>query len=117
MLTKEIVGREVIASNGFKLGEVEDTEFDEKEWKLISIEVRLEKNVAEEHNLRHRFRKTRVLIHVDHVQAVGDRVILKGSKEDLLKLIASATSTVPEERVPVPAEAPDATQTPNPVKS
>ncbi|MDH2901920.1 MAG: PRC-barrel domain-containing protein [archaeon] len=98
MLTNEIVGLEVLGSNGFKLGKIRDTEFDVNTWKLNSIEVQLEKDVAEEHDLRHRFRKTRVLINVDHVQGVGDSVILKGSKEDLLKLIASATSTVPEEQ-------------------
>jgi sporulation protein YlmC with PRC-barrel domain len=97
MLTSEIVGKEVIGANGFKIGKVRDTEFDEKSWKVNSLEVHLEKDVAEEHHLRHRFKKTRVLIHVDHIQAVGDRVILGGSKEDLLKLIASATSTIPEE--------------------
>jgi sporulation protein YlmC with PRC-barrel domain len=97
MLTNEIVDKEVIGSDGFKLGKIMDTEFDEKSWKLSSLEIQLEKDVAEEHHLRHRFRKTRVLIHVDHIQSVGDRVILKGSKEDLLKLIASASSTVPQE--------------------
>jgi sporulation protein YlmC with PRC-barrel domain len=98
MLTNEIEGKEVIGLDGFKLGKISDTEFDVNTWKLNSVEVHLEKDVAEEHHLRHRFRKTRVLINVDHVQSVGDRVILKGSKEDLLKLIASATSTVPEEQ-------------------
>ena len=98
MLTNEIVGLEVLGSNGFKLGKIRDTEFDVNTWKLNSFEVQLDKDVAEEHHLRHRFRKTRVLINVDHVQGVGDKVILKGSKEDLLKLIASATSTVPEEQ-------------------
>ena len=98
MLTNKIVGLEVLGSNGFKLGKIRDTEFDVNTWKLNSLEVQLDKDVAEEHHLRHRFRKTRVLINVDHVQSVGDSVILKGSKEDLLKLIASATSTVPEEQ-------------------
>jgi sporulation protein YlmC with PRC-barrel domain len=97
MLTNEIIGREVIGSSGFKLGKITDTEFDEKTWKVNSLQVHLERDVAEEHELRHRFRKTKVLIHVDHVQALGDRVILKGSREDLLKLIASATP-VPEEQ-------------------
>ena len=97
MLTNDIDGREVIGSDGYKLGKVRDTEFDENNWKLRSLEVQLEKSVAEEHHLRHRFRRTRVLIHVDHVQTVGDKVILKGSKEELLKLIASTTSAIPEE--------------------
>jgi sporulation protein YlmC with PRC-barrel domain len=78
-------------------GKIRDTEFDEKDWKVNSLEVQLEKDVAEEHHLRHRFRKTRVLIHVDYIQGIEDRAILSESKEDLLKLIASPTFTVPEE--------------------
>lgn len=96
MLTNEIIGMEVIGSSGFKLGRITDTESDEKTWKVNSIQVHLEKDVAEEHELRHRFRRTLVLINIDHVQAVGDKVILKGSREDLLKLIASATAVQEE---------------------
>jgi sporulation protein YlmC with PRC-barrel domain len=59
MLTNEVVGKEVIGLDGFKLGEISDTEFDEKTWKLNSLEVHLEKDVAEEHHLRHRLRKTK----------------------------------------------------------
>ena len=98
MLTNEIVGKEVIGSDGFKLGKITDTEFDGKTWRVNSLEVHLEKEVAEEHELRRRFRKTKVLIHVDHVQAVGEKVILKGSKEELLKLIASEGTVTSEQQ-------------------
>ena len=91
MLAKEILGKEVIGANGFKLGEIDDIQFDEKTWKIGSIEVHLQKDIAEEHHLRHRFRKTQVLISVDHIQGVGDRVILKEAKDELLKLIASTS--------------------------
>jgi sporulation protein YlmC with PRC-barrel domain len=97
MLANEIMGREVIGSSGFKLGKISDIDFDEKTWKVNSLQVHLEKDIAEEHELRHRFRKTKVLIHVDYVQALGERIILKGSREDLLKLIASAAPGVPSE--------------------
>jgi sporulation protein YlmC with PRC-barrel domain len=90
LLTAEIDGKEVIGSEGALLGKVVDVQFDEKNWAVLSVEVHLEKDVAEEHQLRHRLRKTLVLIRVEHIQAVGDKVILKGSKEDLLKLIASS---------------------------
>jgi sporulation protein YlmC with PRC-barrel domain len=99
MLTHDIKEMEVIGSDGWKLGEVEDTQFDEKEWRVLAIEVALEKDVAKEHNLGRHFRKTRVLINVEHVQAVGEKVILKGSKEELLKLIATSPMVRSEEKV------------------
>lgn len=92
MLTAEIAGKEVIGSEGDTLGKVSDTQFDEKTWRVLALEVHLEKEVAEEHLLRHRLRKTLVLVNVEHIQAVGDKVVLKGSKEDLLKLIASSAA-------------------------
>jgi sporulation protein YlmC with PRC-barrel domain len=122
MLTNEIVGKEVIGSNGFKLGTITDTEFDENTWKVNSLEIHLEKDIAEEYNLRHRLRKTKVLIHVDHVQAVGERVILKGAREDLLKLLGSAAQAPEEEqqkeeRGQMPAAATASTEIPEPIKS
>jgi sporulation protein YlmC with PRC-barrel domain len=92
LLTAEISGKEVIGSEGDKLGKVIDTQFDEKSWKVIALEVHLEKEVAEEHQLRHFLRKTLVLVSVEHIQAVGDKVVLKGTKEDLLTLIASSSA-------------------------
>ena len=90
LLTAEIVGKEVIGSEGDTLGKVIDTQFDERTWRVLALEVHLEKEVAEEHQLRHRLRKTVVSVSVEHIQSVGDKVVLKGLKEDLLKLIASS---------------------------
>ena len=100
MRSSEIQGKEVIGSMGNKLGVVRGVSFDEKEWKVLAIEVQLEKNIAGQHRLRHRFRKTRVLFNIEHVQAVGDRVLLAGSHEDLLRLIASSPSVGPQEAEP-----------------
>jgi len=68
-----------------------------KDWKVVAIQVQLEKHVAKEHQLNHRLRKTRVSINVRHLQSIGDRVILKESKDDLLKLIASSEAAEPKE--------------------
>ena len=87
MLSSEIVGREVISSQGEKLGTVYDIQFDEKGWNVLAIGVQLEKDIADKYNLGHRFRKTEVMIEVKHIQAVGDKVILTGSSKELLQLI------------------------------
>lgn len=89
MLSSEIVGREVIDSQGERLGSVHDIQFDEKGWSILAIGVQLEKEVADKYSLGHRFRKTEVMIDVKHVQAVGDKVILSGSSKELLQLVTS----------------------------
>jgi len=92
LLVSEVLGKEVIGSLGDKLGIVHDVQFDEKGWNVVAISVELEKEVAEEHKMAHRFRKTEVLINVRYVQAVGDKVVLKGSRKELLQLIGSTAS-------------------------
>ena len=89
MLSSEIIGREVIGSQGDKLGTVHDVQFDEKGWNVLALGVQLEKDIADKYNLGHRFRKTEVMIEVKHIQAVGDKVILTGSSKELLQLISS----------------------------
>ena len=89
MLSSEIVGREVIDSQGERLGSVHDIQFDEKGWSILAIGVQLEKEVADRYNLGHRFRKTEVMIEVKHVQAVGEKVILSGPSKELLQLVTS----------------------------
>jgi sporulation protein YlmC with PRC-barrel domain len=84
------MGREVIGSQGEKLGIVHDLQFDEKGWNVLAIRVQLEKDVADKYNLGHRFRRTEVMIDVKHIQAVGDKVILSGSSKDLLQLVTSS---------------------------
>lgn len=86
----ELIGKEVLGSDGYNIGKISDIQMDEKNWRITSLEVHLNKDVAEEHNLRHWFRKTQVLVSVDHVRGVGDRIVLNGSKDDILKLIASS---------------------------
>jgi sporulation protein YlmC with PRC-barrel domain len=83
------MGREVIGSQGEKLGVVHDLQFDEKGWMVLAIRVQLEKDIADQYNLGHRFKKTEVMIDVKHIQAVGDKVILSGSSKDLLQLVTS----------------------------
>jgi len=84
-----MIGVEVIGSEGKKLGAITNVKIDEKNWGVIAIEVQLEEAVAKEHKLKRRFKRTRVMINVERIQSVGDRMILKGSNEELLKLIGS----------------------------
>ena len=96
------MGKEVIGAQGFRLGKIEDTVFDEKSWRVTSLKVKLEKDVAEKYNLRQRFRKSHVIISVEYVSAVGDRVLLKSSNEEIMKLISGMPSPVPEQPTATP---------------
>ena len=86
------MGKEVISAQGFKLGKVDDIAFDEKSWSIKAFKIKLEKDIAERHNMKQLFRKSHVLVSVGHVQAVGDRVLLKSSTEEIMRLITFPSS-------------------------
>jgi len=91
LLGSEIIGKEVIGSQGEKLGSVHDIQFDEKGWSVLALGVQLEKDIADRYNLGHRFRKTEIMVEVKHIQAVGDKVILTGSSKELMQLMTPST--------------------------
>jgi len=84
-----MMAKEVIGSQGEKLGTVRDIQFDEKAWNVLAIVVELEKDVADQYKLGHRFKKTEVPINVKNIQAVSDKVILTGSRKELMQLITA----------------------------
>ncbi|MHB8566845.1 MAG: PRC-barrel domain-containing protein [Nitrososphaerales archaeon] len=89
MRSNEVSDKEVISSQGTKIGVVKDVVFDEKEWKILAFDVDLEKSVSEEFNVKHHFSKTRVPIRVSDVQAVGDKIVLRTSG-DIFKLVETS---------------------------
>jgi sporulation protein YlmC with PRC-barrel domain len=86
LLGHDIIGKEAIEASGFKFGRIDDILFDEKTWTILALRIKLEKDVAEKHNVRQRFRKSYVTVSISHVQAIGDRVLLRSSNEDIMKL-------------------------------
>jgi sporulation protein YlmC with PRC-barrel domain len=115
MLASEIEDKEVIDARGVKFGKVTDLELDEKDWRVKSLGVELDKDVAEAYDLKKRFRKTHVLVNNEHIQAVGDHVILKGTNADLLKLLASSPTSPPSTTTPPSAPpSPPSSSSPNP---
>lgn len=93
---RELFGMEVVDSTGWKIGKVKDLIIDTKPWQVASIDIQLEKGIAKEFNVKHRLSKTRIPLSVNHIQAVGDKVVLKSSKEEVLQQVAAIVDS--EER-------------------
>ena len=100
MYTKELADKEVVGLDGWKIGKIRDTIFDPEGWKITSIEVELEGDVAEEFKMKKHFRSTHLPIDVSHVQAIGDTVTLKTNKEDLFKIGASSEHSTTADQEP-----------------
>ena len=96
MNTSQVLEKEVIDSKGWKIGKIKDIIFDANDWKVLSIDVELEDNIAEEFKMLKHFRKAHVTVYVKYVQAIsGDRVPLNISKNELFSLVAAAEKSEP----------------------
>lgn len=100
----ELVGKEVIGSQGSKVGRVKDVIVDTSSWQIKSLEVDLAPSVANELGLRRFLRKSQVQINVGDVTAVADTVLLKLSKPQLQELISGQTPTEETKPLEEPAK-------------
>jgi sporulation protein YlmC with PRC-barrel domain len=84
-------GKEVLGEKGRLIGKVTDGTIDETTWKITSLEVDLQKDVAKEFHLKKMFGTASVPIAVNYIGAVGDKVMLKASAEEIGKSINDVT--------------------------
>ena len=80
----EVLGMEVVELNGSVMGLVKNVFFDEKIWEVTSLEVELNKKTADELDAKKLFRHFRIPVAVSYVQGIGDKVLLRGSAEEVM---------------------------------
>jgi sporulation protein YlmC with PRC-barrel domain len=93
MYASDLENKEVISKNGTLLGRSTNAEIDTTSWKVTSVEIELEGDVAKELNVKKFLSGTTVPISVEQVEAVGNKILLKTNKEDIAPHIVSAAST------------------------
>ena len=74
--------KEVIGPAGRLIGKVKDGTIDD-DWKITSLDVQLEGNVAKDFHLKKTFGSTTVPIATSYIGAVGDKVVLKASEQEI----------------------------------
>lgn len=87
----EALGKEVVELNGSVMGIVKNVLFDEKIWEVTFLEVELNKKTADELDAKKLFQHFRVPLAVSNVQGIGDKVLLKGSAEEIMGELLSQT--------------------------
>ncbi len=83
MQATSLKDKEVIGQAGRLVGKVKDGTIDDKTWQVTSLDVELQSSVAKEFNLKKTFGSTTVPIATTFVGAVGDKVVLKASTEEI----------------------------------
>lgn len=102
MYGRELIELEVVDSSGWEIGKVKDVIVDRNTWSVTALEIELEKSIAKEFQMKHRLSSTKVRVSVAHIQAVGDKVVLRASKEEVLQqaFVESASSSSSGQRKP-----------------
>jgi sporulation protein YlmC with PRC-barrel domain len=102
MYGRELSELEIVDSSGWKIGKVKDVIIDRNTWRVTALDIELEKSIAKEFQMKHRLSSTRVPVSIAYIQAIGDSVVLKASKEEVLQqaLAESASSSSSEQKKP-----------------
>ena len=83
-----LIGKEVVGSGGWTIGRVREIVFDETTWRIGSLEVKLDRSVAEEYQMKRLLRSTTLVVDVASVHAVGDHIMLSVTKPQLGQLVS-----------------------------
>jgi sporulation protein YlmC with PRC-barrel domain len=98
MYTSDLMNKEVVGAEGWKIGAVREILIDRDKWAITALSVTLESNVAKEFSLKKMWGRSSITIPIGHVQGVGDRIVLKISKTQVLETTKAET---PADRLPV----------------
>lgn len=78
-----LLGKKVIGTGGYILGEVKGASIDTKTWQIVQLHLKLTDNAAEELGFKKRFRSSMVSMPIKMVQAVGDVVNVSPSLKEM----------------------------------
>ena len=91
MKATDLKDKEVIGQTGQMIGKVKDGDIDAN-WAITDLQVELEGNIAKEIHVKKTFGSTTIPIPVKFVNAVGDKVMLNVSTEQIGQSLSAATT-------------------------
>jgi sporulation protein YlmC with PRC-barrel domain len=92
MKSGRLLGKQIVGAGGWRIGKVKDIIFDETTWRIGSLEVTLDRKVAQEYQMKKILLRTSLEVDVKLVHAIGDHVLLSVTKPELRRML----SGVPE---------------------
>ena len=100
--SNELKGKEVIGPNGTVIGKVEDVRLDPNGWQVSSFEISLDRNTAEQIGIKKRFGKSEMPLKPSFVGEVGEKMLLKTSKDELVQYVTNlrVDETTKEIKIP-----------------
>jgi sporulation protein YlmC with PRC-barrel domain len=87
MHVRELENKEVISKDGAVVGKTTNAMIDTSQWRVISLEVNLDDEIAEDLEMKKMFRSTTLPVPIDQVEAVGDTILLKTRKDEIASVL------------------------------
>jgi len=92
--SREFLDKDVVGSDGWKIGKSKEIICDANSWRITSLEVELNEKIQDEIGESVPLRRHRVPIDVSYVQGIGDVITLRSTKEELIKVLSAHSKTV-----------------------
>lgn len=97
MHSREVLEKEVVGSNGWKIGKSKEVIIDSATWRVTHLEVELNDSILKEISEAKPLQRNRFPIEISYLQGVGDFITLKATKEEMVSVLASYVKSQPRE--------------------
>jgi sporulation protein YlmC with PRC-barrel domain len=95
MKSGRLLGTQVVGAGGWRIGKVKEIIFDDTTWRIGSLEVALDRNVAKEYHMSKILLRTALMVDVKMIKAIGDHVLLTVTKPQLRLMLSGGGETPP----------------------
>ena len=97
----------MIGPAGGVIGKVTGMNFDPESWQISTLQVNLDSKVAEEIGIKRRLDRvgithTEIPLKASFVSQVGDKVLLKATRDDLVKYVTEVRIDETTKRIHIP---------------
>jgi sporulation protein YlmC with PRC-barrel domain len=86
--SREFLEKEIVCSDGWKVGKSKELLCDATSWKILQIDVELNEKIADEIGESVPLRRHHAPVDVSYIQGVGDVITLKITKDDIIRALS-----------------------------
>jgi sporulation protein YlmC with PRC-barrel domain len=88
LYSRELLDKDVVGSDGWKIGKSKEIICDVNSWQIVKIELELNEKIADEIGESLPLHRHHVPLDVSFVQGVGDVITLKATKDDVVRSLS-----------------------------
>ena len=100
--SNDMKGKEVVSPQGSVIGKVTAINFDPSTWRVSSLEVALDRKLAEDIGVKKRFGRTDMPLKASLVGQVGEKVLVNASREELVQYVTDLRVDETTKQIKIP---------------